>query len=83
MSKRKASEIPRNEAYAKGIRHKAQGSKKEMIFALPCALSPVPCALRPAPHSYTAVTRDVGNAADGRFQTASLGHFVLQPILPQ
>jgi hypothetical protein len=44
MSRCKASEIPRNEAYVKGIRHKAQGSKGKMSFRYPAALSPVPCA---------------------------------------
>ena len=44
MSRCKASEILRNEAYANGLRHKAQGSREEMIIYLPCAMSPVPCA---------------------------------------
>jgi hypothetical protein len=43
MSKCKASEIPRNEAYVKGIRHKAQGTKVKQ-FDIPCAIRPGPCA---------------------------------------
>ncbi len=70
MSKCKAPEIPRNEAYARGIRYRAQGSRQEKFFFV--TLRPAPYALRPAPYSYVAVTRDEGNAADGRFQTASL-----------
>ncbi len=62
MSKCKASEISRNEAYVKGIRRKAQGTKGKTSLEFP---------LSPAPHLYAAVTRDEGNAAGGRFQTAS------------
>jgi hypothetical protein len=60
-------EIPRKEAYVKGIRHKAKGTglKKQFIISFE------PCALGPAPHLYAAVTRDEGNAANGRFPTAS------------
>jgi len=48
MSRCKAFEIPRNEAYAKGIRLKAQGLRHKGIIAVynfPYALRPGPCAL--------------------------------------
>ena len=77
MSKCKASEIPRNEVYARGIRHMAQGSREQKFFRYPA-----PSALRPAPHSYAAVTRDEGNAADERFRTASIAMFNGSPYTP-
>ncbi len=48
MSKCKAPEIPRNEAYARGIRYRAQGSRQEKFFFV--TLRPKPYALR---HSHT------------------------------
>ena len=43
-------------------------------------ISPEPYALDPKPHLYAAVTRDEGNAADGRFPPATTVKF-MRPLL--
>ena len=74
MSRCKASENPRNEAYAYGTKHTVQGVWPKVIITggrIKTLEQPYTLYLEPFSYVYAAVTRDEGNVADGCFPTAS------------